>query len=380
MLGAALVLVGGPAGAARAAPPDVTCRACIVIDSDGSVVWARAAHERRPNASTTKMVTALLVDSSAGTKEVVTVSAAAASIGGGGLDLAAGDVFQVGDLMYAMLLSSSNEAAAALAEHVSGTQAEFVTRMNRLAGRLGAHDTHFANPHGLDATGHYSSAWDLALIGRAVLDDPQLARIVGTASATISTPRGPTLVENRNPLLEGYRGAVGIKTGQTAGAGNVLVAAARRGGRLVVVVAMGSVDAAADDRVLLDYAFAKPEPEPEPVVVEPTLEPVVVAARARVGALVFDPAGSASVVTSRSLEAAVEGDYEVRFMPSAEILLPITAGENLGTVEISDASGVVASVPAIAEGPVDIDETPWLVRALAGLLGIAARISEGVAA
>jgi D-alanyl-D-alanine carboxypeptidase (penicillin-binding protein 5/6) len=374
---AALLLVTAHAGYARAAaPPQVTCRACIVVEADGTVVWARSAHAQWPNASTTKMVTALIVDKAADPGAVVTVSPGAASIGGGGLDLVAGDSYRLGDLMYAMLLSSSNEAAAALAEHVGGTQTVFVARMNRLVARLGAEDTHFMNPHGLDASGHFSSASDLALIGRALLDDRSLAKIVGSARATIATPRGAALVENRNPLLESYRGAVGIKTGQTAGAGNVLVAAARRNGRLLIAVAMGSVDAAADARILLDHGFAQPAPEPEPEA--PAPESVVVAARSRVGALVFDPAGATSVITGEVLEAGAVGGYEVSFLPAPEILLPIAPGEMLGTVRVIDSTGVIASVPAVAESPVEIDDTPWLVRAIAALLAVGARIGEGV--
>ncbi|HET7481864.1 MAG TPA: serine hydrolase, partial [Actinomycetota bacterium] len=218
-----------PAGAAPH-PPKITCARCIVVDESGRVLYARNPRDRFPNASTTKMVTALLVAHRADPDETVVVSGAAAAVGGGGLDLVPGDVFTVDQLMRAMLLDSSNEAAAALAEHVGGTTARFVALMNAYLRRIGADRTHFVNPHGLDAPGHYASAADLASIGRHVLDDPYLARIVALRRATIPTPRGPATFDNRNLLLESYRGAIGIKTGYTLGAGNVLVAAARRNG------------------------------------------------------------------------------------------------------------------------------------------------------
>ncbi|HZA19875.1 MAG TPA: serine hydrolase, partial [Actinomycetota bacterium] len=152
-----------PAGAADG-PSTVTCAACVVMDDTGRVLWARAASTARPSASTTKMVTALVVVSTTEPGDVVQVSATAASVGGGGLDLSPGDVFTVRDLLHALLVTSSNEAASALAEHVSGSQEAFVDRMNRRAGSLGASGTHFVNPHGLDAPGHVSTAKDLARI------------------------------------------------------------------------------------------------------------------------------------------------------------------------------------------------------------------------
>ena len=214
-----VLLLGAPATAL--APPEVGCERCIVVDDEGDVLWARNRRDRYPNASTTKMVTALLASEVTEPSDVVTVSATAGSIGGGGLDLGAGQTYTVDALMHALLLDSSNEAAQALAEHVAGSEAGFVDRMNAYARSIGATRTRFANPHGLDAEGHYSSAADLATIGARVLSDPYLAGIVATPEATIATPSGSVTLENRNLLLETYEGAIGIKTGRTLGAGNV---------------------------------------------------------------------------------------------------------------------------------------------------------------
>jgi D-alanyl-D-alanine carboxypeptidase (penicillin-binding protein 5/6) len=237
--------------------PEVTCAACILVDDTGRVLFARAPDAERPNASTTKMVTALVTVARAGPDEVVGVSSRAASTGGGGLDLQAGDRYTVEALLYALLLSSSNDSAVALAEHVAGSEDAFVAAMNDFAQGLGARHTHFVNAHGLDTPGHYSSARDLARIAVALLRRPLLAEIVGASAAVIRAPAGSVEVENRNVLLESYTGAIGVKTGYTAGAGDTLVAAARRHHRLLVAVAMGSVSAAGDAAALLDYGWRR---------------------------------------------------------------------------------------------------------------------------
>ena len=359
-----------------------------MVDADGEVLWGRAIHRRLPNASTTKMMTALVVVEEAGLRELVTVQAEAAAVGGGGLDLSTGEVYTVKDLLYALLLDSSNEAASALALHVSDDTASFVGAMNARAAELGAGDTSFANPHGLDQTGHYSSAADLAAIGAEVLRTPKLARIVATPAAPIGTPRGSVVVENRNVLLETYRGAIGIKTGQTLGAGNVLVAAARRGPHLVIAVAMRSSDAAADARLLLDHGFAEVRAaarreRAQAAAAAAAAEPgIVLAAREHVGALVFDPAGATRVLAAAEVEAPelLGGSLEITFTPSAELLLPLAEGEEIGTVEVMSGDAVIATVPALAQDPVGSESPSWGVRALSGLLRGAAFVVSGITA
>lgn len=385
---ALVVLASLPAvSAAQDAPRGVGCEACVVVDSDGKVLWGRAIHRQLPNASTTKMMTALVVVEEARQRELVTVQAEAAAVGGGGLDLSTGEVYSVKDLLYALLLDSSNEAAAALALHVGDDMASFVAAMNDRAAELGADDTSFANPHGLDQSGHHSTAADLALIAAEVLDTPALARIVATPAAPIATPGGSVVVQNRNVLLETYRGAIGVKTGQTLGAGNVLVAAARRGPHLVIAVAMRSADAAADARVLLDHGFEKVKAaarrarEREREAAAAAAEPgVVLAAREHVGALVFDPAGATRVLAAAEVEAPdlLGGSLEITFTPSAELLLPLVEGEEIGTVEVMSGDAVIATVPALAQDPVDSESPSWPARALSGLLRGAAFVVNGI--
>ena len=347
----------------------------------GEVVWSRSPNAELPNASTTKMTTALLVARATEPHDLVHVSAAAASVGGGGHDLNPGDVYTADDLLLALLLSSSNEAASALAEHVSGTQERFVAAMDRYARRLGLRHTDFSNPHGLDAAGHYSSPADLATIGAALLEEDRLARMVRLPRATISTPGGGSLtVENRNVLLETYPGAIGIKTGQTLGAGNVLVAAARRQGRLVIAVAMRSADAAADARVLLDRAFDRPPPAPPEPEPEPLAETVTVPAGSPVGALVFDPAGSIAIVPAEPLEVAGSAPALLRFEPAGSLTLPLVPGDAVGTITATGTDGASVTTSALAQGSVPVEDESWVGSALAGLLGAFARLAEGFTA
>ncbi len=331
------------------------------------------------------MVTALVTADAASFREVVQVSPEAAAVGGGGLDLSAGDLFTVRDLLYALLLDSSNEAAAALAAHVEGDIDAFVEEMNRTVRSLGLRDTRFANPHGLDQPGHYSSASDLAEIAQALLDDARLARIVATPQRTISAPEGAALLENSNPLLETYQGAIGVKTGRTLGAGEVLVAAAtRRQGSLIAVV-MRSADAAADARELLDRGFVALEKraraqrrEARARAREPGL---LLSAREEVGALVFDPGGSTVVVAGADLHGAIPpGPLDITFTPADQVLLPLQEGEEVGTVEVMSNGSILGTVPALARDPVARRRSSWVGRALSGVIRGAARLAAGLGA
>jgi D-alanyl-D-alanine carboxypeptidase (penicillin-binding protein 5/6) len=372
--------------ARRPTSPSVTCEACLVVDlSTGDVIFGRATHRQLANASTTKMMTALVAVSRSDLREPVTVSPAAAAVGGGGLDLEAGDLFSVRDLLYALLLDSSNEAAAALADHWASGSAGFVRAMNRTARSLGATDTAFANPHGLDQAGHYSSAADLALIGREVLSTPALAAIVATPRQSISLRGGAVTIENRNLLLESYRGAIGVKTGRTLGAGEVLVAAAERGPHSVLAVAMRSIDAAEDAAALLDLGFAElrlrakqAREEQERLATQPGL---LLSAREQVGALVFDPSGATGVVAGADVEGVTPPEgVEIKFTPADRLLLPLEQGEEVGTVEVKSGGAVLGTVPALADDHVGGDGSSWGTRALSGLLRTAAMVMAGARA
>lgn len=231
------------------------------------------------------MLTAIVVRELTGPDEQVTVSETAGSLGAGYVDLSAGETYSVIELLQALLMASSNEAAVALAEHVAGSEEAFVEAMNERAEKLGADDTHFVTAHGLDTPGHYSSAADLLLVGRELLADPELAAIVATPTETLEGSGGSQPLENTNDLLESYPGAIGIKTGMTAGSGDVLISAALREGRIVFAAALGSTDAASDSRLLLDFGFRRTRPAPIDDDVVATARSAARSLRALIGAI-----------------------------------------------------------------------------------------------
>ncbi len=232
-------------------------RAYVLLDTQtGRVLAQHNAHLPWAPASTTKILTALLVVESLDlSREVVVSRRAEAQRQGAVVGLRAGERRTVEELLYAMLLHSANDAAVALAEAVAGSVEGFVARMNRKAQRLGLRHTHFVNPHGLDHPQHRSTAYDLALLAQAALRNPAVARIVRTRTYAYRTAKGVRLLENRNRLLANYPGANGVKTGWTAGSGPSLVASAQRGSRTLVAVVLDSPQVFEDAARLLDFGF-----------------------------------------------------------------------------------------------------------------------------
>jgi D-alanyl-D-alanine carboxypeptidase len=330
------------------------------MDDTGRVLWARAASDARPNASTTKMVTALTLRRvyRLDLRDRVEVSEHAAATGGGGLDLASHDAYRARGLLLALLLTSSNDAAVALAEHAAGRERAFVVAMNRVAAELGARRSHFVTPHGLDAPGHYSSARDLADIAAVLLADPVLADIVATPSASIDGPEGTILLDNRNSLLESYRGAIGVKTGYTLGAGNVLVGAATRRGRMLISVAMDSVNATVDTQQLLDHGFAR------------LRRTVLVRAGAPIGGIIPPLGRGVAVVAADAFRGPWErAEIDLLFEPAAELTSSVTAGERVGDVVVVRAGRPVGKVAALAADDASRDDVPWIVEVLLAVVG-----------
>lgn len=250
--------------------PPVSAISWVLFDE--SADWLIASHEpdaRRPLASTTKMMTALVATERSTFDEMVTVSVGAAEAGEAEIGLVAGEVLRMGDLVSAILIRSANDAAAAIAEHVGGSIEGFAELMNDKAAEMGLENSHFVNPHGLDSPEHYSSAADLLMMARAILANPQLAAMVRSTSIDFPTAPDGTLRggPSTNSLLDTYDGAIGVKTGFTLQASLVLAAAAERDGRRLLVVVMGSEGVGghfADSAALLDYGFSEGSIQPSP--------------------------------------------------------------------------------------------------------------------
>lgn len=227
------------------------------VEINGKPVWERLADRRLPPASLTKLMTALLVLDDYRPQETTTISRAAATETGSRLGLRGGDIFRIGDLLAATLLYSANDACRALAEHVAGSEARFVQRMNRRARESGMRDTRFTNACGHDAPGHYSSARDLALLANESLKQRALLDLTARQQLTISALNAPReyRITNKNALIGRYPGALGLKTGYTPKAGKCLIAYAERGSAKVLLVMLHGGDRWWDAVDILDIAF-----------------------------------------------------------------------------------------------------------------------------
>lgn len=236
---------------ATLSPPALSARAAILYDVDaGQILYELNAHQRLAPASTAKIATALITLKHAGLQQRITVGAEV-EVAGTRVGLTPGDVATVEKLLYALLLNSGNDAAAALAVGIGGTEDQFVLWMNQLAAGLGLQDTHFVNPHGLDAPDQYSSAYDLMVLARTALENPIFASMVATKATSLD---GWSFM-NTNELLGEYPGVDGVKTGTSDEAGQCLVVSATRHGHRVIAVVLGATDRYADARALLDYYY-----------------------------------------------------------------------------------------------------------------------------
>ncbi len=253
------------------AQPEITAETGLVMDMrNGQVLYSKGADQKMYPASTTKILTALVALKNCSLNETVTVSEKAVMPGGSAVGLQAGECLSVRDILYAMMLSSANDGADALAEHVGGSEKGFVAMMNKEALNLGAKNSHFANPHGLPDPEHYTTARDLAIIARAAMQNPTFRKIVGTYHYRMVRylPRpvdGIPQVDfvNHNKMIWpssmfSYQGATGIKTGYTVEAGQCLVVSAQHGERelLSVVMKCQGYDVYKDSKTLLDYGFS----------------------------------------------------------------------------------------------------------------------------
>ncbi len=247
-----------PATVGELPPPEITARAAAVIEEPcGGVLYGGNAHMRLAPASLTKLATALVASERADLSDTVEVRVDGAELAvttdSTVMGLQPGQRLSMRDLLYGLLLPSGNDAAIAIAEHVGITVPAFVDLMNDKVAQLGLGDTHFTNPHGLDEAGLYTSAYDIAMVGRELVRQPELAAIVRTPTYQPAWD-GPPLW-NSNRLVYSYPGSLGVKIGYTDQAQQTIVAAAERDGRRLIVSALGSSDIYEDAVSLLEWGF-----------------------------------------------------------------------------------------------------------------------------
>lgn len=269
-LGLSLCLVGGLCPVARAAGPEVSAQSAVVLTADtGTVLFEKDGHTPRPVASTTKIMTALLALEAAQEQgdPLVDITQEMVAVEGSSMGLQAGDSISLTGLAAGMLLASGNDAANAAALYLDGSLESFAARMNQRAAALGMEDTHFVTPSGLDGEdaqglGHLSTAYDMALLARAALEDQAFRQLCSSPSLAVefAEPVKRVTYTNHNKLLAQYQGCVGVKTGFTKEAGRCLVSAAERDGALLIAVTLNAPNDWEDHTALLDYGFSQVEP------------------------------------------------------------------------------------------------------------------------
>jgi len=228
-------------GDERIIPPSVNANGAILMDAEtGRILWGKNEHEPKAMASTTKIMTAVLALESGRMDETVTVSTKAAGAPKVKMFLSPGEEIRLGDLMLALMLESSNDAAVAIAEHLSGTVEAFCYEMTKKAHSMGAVNTIFETPNGLDAGNHQSTPFDLAVITRYALQVPGFIELTNAKTANFSSDRRSYSMANKNRLLHEYPGANGVKTGFTNKAGHCFVGAAKRDGMQLISVVLAS--------------------------------------------------------------------------------------------------------------------------------------------
>ena len=347
---AALVLVWGMAVPCWGVELTLTSHAALLMEkTTGEILYAQNEHEARPPASVTKIMTVLLtmeaIDSGRiALDDMVTVSAYAAGMGGSQVFLAEGEQMSVDDLLKAVCVSSGNDAAVALAEHVAGVTELFVEQMNNRARELGMKDTHFVNCTGLTAEGHVTSAYDIALMSRELLlHHPEVRNYTTIWMDTLRS--GTFGLSNTNKLIRFYDGATGLKTGFTQEAGYCISATAERDGmELIAVIMKGNTSDSrnADAKTLLNYGFStyalvdvQPE-EPLPVL------PVVLGAVDTVSAVL--PEEGRTLLLEKSQTGGLTQTVE---LPEA-VTAPVCAGDRLGTLTVSREGTVALAIPIVA--------------------------------
>jgi D-alanyl-D-alanine carboxypeptidase (penicillin-binding protein 5/6) len=323
---------------------EIQAASYIAIDAaSGAVLFEKAADVRRYPASTTKIMTALLVLESCDLDSIVTAPPDFTFVGESSMNLQPGERISVRDLLYCILLRSANDGCQLAALHVSGSEEAFCAKMNQRARRLGAVNTNFVNPHGLHDDRHYSTARDLALIAREAMRSPFFRHVVATRKHRVDrSVNGEDLwMINRNRLLGPGSKVDGIKTGYTAKSGHCFVGSAEQGGFRVITVVLDSPDWRADTLALIDRCFAsydRTEVLPSRHVsgralVRGGTAPTVAALTAR----------EAYALVPRSSPSKPEIKVNLN-----EVRAPVAPGQKLGELQVVHAGQVVDAVPLIA--------------------------------
>ncbi len=351
------------------AGPEIAGQSAVVMDSsNGQVLFEQESNQKMYPASTTKIMTAIIALEYGRMDDLVTIPAEASNVEGSAIGLQEGEQISLEDLVYALMLSSGNDSAVAIACHMGGSVEGFTRMMNQKASEIGAVNTHFNNPNGLPDPEHYCSAKDMALIARYAMHNPGFRNVVSTKVKTIhrSDPDAQTYLGNGNRLLWNYDGAVGIKTGYTNIAGQCLVSAAARDGRELITVVFKSEGSNiwTDSMKLLDYGFNEFE----------------LVCLADAGSFVADVPVSFGIMKTVSIQTGRTMTYNFnrdrpedisqQIFLDEEIVAPVKAGSKLGELAFFSGELEIGRVDLLAQHEVGrrISAQWWAWSILAALL------------
>jgi D-alanyl-D-alanine carboxypeptidase (penicillin-binding protein 5/6) len=358
-----------PAVREKAAPrPVVKGESAVLMDAvSGQVLYEKNAHTRRPNASTTKIMTAILMIENLRTDEIITASKKAAETPYSAIHLKPGEQITMYDLLMGLMIRSANDAAVAAAEHTAGSVQKFAAMMNKKAAELGCVNTHFVNPNGLYNAGHYSSAYDLCLMARHAIRYPLFNTVVSTKKHILSSRtvnRKDLAVYARTKFMRDYPGADGIKSGYIKQARYCYVGSVTRDGWRLVSAVLRSENSGADTSALMDYGFANFRPvkvagkktERVEINVKGGSRPTVAAAPAH-DLVVVVPSTGGRITT------------EVDVGP---VTAPVAKGARLGIMKASVDGAEVAKVElrAAEEVEIGIASKLWSLMKYGGLLAV----------
>lgn len=329
----------------------ISAQSAIAVDGQtGRILYEKNADERSLIASTTKIMTALIICEQCNVLDRMEIPREAVGIEGSSMYLQAGEVLTVQELLYGLMLQSGNDAATALAIYCAGSVEGFAELMNDKAHRLGLENTHFVNPHGLDAPQHYSTARDLAVLASYAMGNPVFAQTVSAKTVRI----GQRQLRNHNKLLWQIEGADGVKTGFTKASGRILVSSAVRQGRRILAVTINAPDDWNDHKILLEQGFGKFTPK------------TLFTAGTCLGTVQIagGTAGTVTLLAKESFSYAMrEGEkWQCELPEPGFVYAPIAMGQDAGFAHILVDGHPVGKVPLVYGATVEQEKTarkPW---------------------
>lgn len=328
-------------------PPGVSAKAAILIEtSSGKILMEKNAYERLPMASTTKIMTALLLAERGSLDETLVTTREMVTVEGSSMGLRAGDTVSYHDLLYGMLLASGNDAANTTAIALGGSLTGFARMMNDKAAELGLTSTHFVTPSGLDDPDHYTTAYDLARLAAYAMENPDFKAAASSKTATLcyGNPPYKRTLANHNKLLSRYEGAIGVKTGFTKKSGRCLVSGAERDGARLIAVTLNAPDDWNDHENLFNFGFSQLENVELDVSLPIDSIPVAGGSADRVKLQVIPQSLSLLKGEAQRLERRI-------YLP-AFLYSPVEAGQTVGRIDYLLDSKTVASAEILAAGQV----------------------------